>query len=168
MSDTDTDTDGEGTGMSSRAAMMQKSEQEDKSWLQRQKDKLADHKEKRAQRKAEERKQRAEQERQIRVGHLHIFLGHGLISVETSRGVQEEAGRASTRSICCPRLFSIRRSIHGIQIANGNGSRRSRSIVWLRYVSSFLSHHSLICRLWSTIWNGIRWIRWLRRIWRVR
>lgn len=63
----DTDTDEEGPGMSSRAAMMQKSEHEDKSWLQRQKDKLADHKEKRAQRKAEERKQRIEQEKQIRV-----------------------------------------------------------------------------------------------------
>jgi hypothetical protein len=66
-SDTDTDTDGEGHGMSSRAAMMQKSEQEDKSWLQRQKDKLADHKEKRAKRKEEERRQRIEQEKQIRV-----------------------------------------------------------------------------------------------------
>jgi len=63
----DTDTDEEGPGMSSRAAMMQKSEQEDKSWLQRQKDKLSDHKEKRAKRKEEERKQRIEQEKQIRV-----------------------------------------------------------------------------------------------------
>jgi hypothetical protein len=64
----DTDTDEEGPGMSSRAAMMQNSEQEDKSWLQRQKDKLSDHKEKRAKRKAEERRQRIEQEKQIRVG----------------------------------------------------------------------------------------------------
>ena len=68
----DTDTDEEGPGMSSRAAMMQNSEHEDKSWLQRQKDKLSDHKEKRAKRKAEERRQRIEQEKQIRVS---FFLG---------------------------------------------------------------------------------------------
>jgi len=65
--DTGTDTDEEGPGMSSRAAMMQDSDQNDKSWFQRQKDKVSDHKERRAKRKAEERKQRAEQEKQIRV-----------------------------------------------------------------------------------------------------
>jgi len=64
----DTDTDEEGPGMSTRAAMLQNADDSDKSWFQRQKDKLSDHKEKRAQRKAEERKQRIEQERQIRVG----------------------------------------------------------------------------------------------------
>jgi hypothetical protein len=53
--------------MSSRAAMMHDAEQVDKSWFQRQKDKISDKKERRAQRKAEERKQRAEQEKQIRV-----------------------------------------------------------------------------------------------------
>lgn len=53
--------------MSSRAAMMHDSDQNDKSWWDRQKDKLADKKERRAKRKAEERKQRAEQEKQIRV-----------------------------------------------------------------------------------------------------
>ena len=56
--------------MSSRAAMRNDADANDKGWFQRQKDKISDHKEKRAQRKAEERKQRAEYERQVRVSHL--------------------------------------------------------------------------------------------------
>ena len=79
----DTDTDEEGPGMSSRAAMMQNSEQEDKSWLQRQKDKLSDHKEKRAQRKAEERRQRIEQEKQIRVSLSSVLSLVELTILET-------------------------------------------------------------------------------------
>jgi hypothetical protein len=72
-----TDTDEEGPGMSSRAAMMHDSDQNDKSWFQRQKDKLADKKERRAKRKVEERKQRAEQEKQIRVCFSFHFTGLG-------------------------------------------------------------------------------------------
>jgi len=128
----DTDTDEEGPGMSSRAAMMQKSEQEDRSWLQRQKDKLSDHKEKRAQRKAEERRQRIEQEKQIRVSFSLASCLPALTITETSRGVQEEEGRASTRTICRSGIFSIRSSINGIPITIGNGSRRTRSIIRLR------------------------------------
>jgi hypothetical protein len=66
--------------MSSRAAMMHDSDQNDKSWFQRQKDKVADHKERRAKRKAEERKQRAEQEKQIRVSSAHSLLSSLLTS----------------------------------------------------------------------------------------
>lgn len=62
-----TDEDESGPGMSSRAAMRNEADENDKGWFQRQKDKISDKREKRAERKAEERKQRAEQERQIRV-----------------------------------------------------------------------------------------------------
>lgn len=61
-------TDEDEAGMSSRAAMRNEADSQDKGWFQRQKDKLADKRERRAKRKAEERKQRAEQQRQIRVG----------------------------------------------------------------------------------------------------
>jgi hypothetical protein len=92
---TGTDTDEEGPGMSSRAAMMQDSEQGDKSWFQRQKDKLADKKERRAKRKAEERKQRAEQEKQIRVGLLPTIHGS---KTDGSRLKSRRTGRSERNS----------------------------------------------------------------------
>ena len=67
--------------------MLQNADDSDKSWFQRQKDKLSDHKEKRAQRKAEERKQRIEQERQIRVGLVVGDVDCELTITETGRGI---------------------------------------------------------------------------------
>lgn len=71
-----TDEDESGPGMSSRAAMRNDADANDKGWFQRQKDKISDKRERRAQRKAAERKQRAEQEAEMRVSGvlLHCFL----------------------------------------------------------------------------------------------
>jgi hypothetical protein len=118
-----TDTDEEGPGMSSRAAMLNDSEDKDKGFIQRQKDKWSDHKERRAQRKAEERKQRAEQEKQIRVRLPSLPHRHQLTMVGSSRGVQEEEGRTHAGPVRCAGhgyIYTICRSIHCLQIANGS------------------------------------------------
>jgi hypothetical protein len=161
--------------MSSRAAMMHDSDQNDKSWFQRQKDKLADKKERRAKRKVEERKQRAEQEKQIRVCPGFHFTAlelrtndRRLRSRRTGRN-----GKSSFEANTPPwaplllqdtLLHPWRTDLPWVSVQATATVCLSSLQYWAEYVLIF----RLRWRLWQTVRHGLwrlRRLRWWIRLW---